>query len=169
MIGDFLRKARNAKGLLLDDVADAVGVTPTTVSRWERGSRNVSPKYFDKISQVLEVDPQKLRKMTGNLPESGQPGYVSSYEELHLWISQLFRSVSDPKLRMILAALSTYIEGGVWVVSIGMGEIEEDTEITKKTLEEVWPQVLSSPLIERVGSAKWAFRLVLPDDDQSGA
>lgn len=37
--GDDLRRIRESRGLSTEDVASAVGVTQSAVSRWERGER----------------------------------------------------------------------------------------------------------------------------------
>ncbi len=57
-VNDFIRKRRIELGLMMQDVADAVGVSEATVSRWESG--HIDNMRRDKIyalSQVLQVSP----------------------------------------------------------------------------------------------------------------
>lgn len=57
-VNDFIRKRRLELGLMMQDVADAVGVSEATVSRWESG--HIDNMRRDKIyalSQVLRVSP----------------------------------------------------------------------------------------------------------------
>ena len=57
-VNDFIRKRRIELGLLMQDVADAVGVSEATVSRWESG--HIDNMRRDKIyalSKVLHVSP----------------------------------------------------------------------------------------------------------------
>jgi len=45
---------RKAARLRLKDIADLIGVTPTTVWNWERGIEP-KPRYHDKYREVLEA------------------------------------------------------------------------------------------------------------------
>ena len=57
-VNDFIRKRRIELGLMMQDVADAVGVSEATVSRWESG--HIDNMRRDKIyalSRVLQVSP----------------------------------------------------------------------------------------------------------------
>lgn len=57
-VNDFIRKRRLELGLMMQDVADAVGVSEATVSRWESG--HIDNMRRDKIyalSKVLQVSP----------------------------------------------------------------------------------------------------------------
>lgn len=46
---------RKAAGLSLQDVADAIGVTATTVFYWETGQRNPSARHIDAYMCALDT------------------------------------------------------------------------------------------------------------------
>jgi transcriptional regulator with XRE-family HTH domain len=52
-IGDRIRKARQAKGMTMDDVAEKMGVTKSTVSRLELGETKITTERLDVFSQIL--------------------------------------------------------------------------------------------------------------------
>lgn len=54
--GEQLRKAREAKGITQQSLAEKLYVTRQTVSRWEGGERYPDLLTVKKLSQVLEVD-----------------------------------------------------------------------------------------------------------------
>ena len=53
------RRLRQAAGLRLGDVAEDLGVTPATVSRWETAQRSprgpVALRYAHLVSQLIDV------------------------------------------------------------------------------------------------------------------
>ena len=51
-----LRKARLAKKLSQKELADELGVTTATVSRYETGERKLSVETSKRIAEILEVD-----------------------------------------------------------------------------------------------------------------
>jgi transcriptional regulator with XRE-family HTH domain len=55
-----IRALRQARGLTLQDVADALGVTVQMVSRWELGTRPLRLASIQKIARVLGVPPGAL-------------------------------------------------------------------------------------------------------------
>ncbi|MEU3501697.1 helix-turn-helix transcriptional regulator [Streptomyces hundungensis] len=50
-----LRAARGVRGMSQDDVARAIGVTPNTVGRWERGKGAPSSRLFGALVELLGV------------------------------------------------------------------------------------------------------------------
>ena len=54
-IGRKIRKLRKEKGILKKEIANKVGVSLGTVTRWETGSYKVLPTYIDKLAEVLGV------------------------------------------------------------------------------------------------------------------
>ena len=51
-----LRKFREEKHMSQKQLADAVGVQPTTISRYEKGYRQLSVDKAKVIAQILEVE-----------------------------------------------------------------------------------------------------------------
>ena len=60
MIGPTIKTARQAHGLTLAEVGNALGILPQHVQAWEAGRRNPSPKHLAKLSEVLELDVRDL-------------------------------------------------------------------------------------------------------------
>ena len=60
-INNLLRDRRKEKGLTMKDVANAVGVSEATVSRWESGEiANMGRSKIYALSQVLELSPAEI-------------------------------------------------------------------------------------------------------------
>lgn len=62
-MNNFLRKRRQELGLTMLNVADKVGVTEATISRWENGQiANMRRHHIYKLAQTLNIDPTLLLK-----------------------------------------------------------------------------------------------------------
>lgn len=62
-IGTLLKDKRTEKGLTQKDVAEAVGVSEGTVSRWESGKiGNMRRDKIDALAKVLSIDPVIIAK-----------------------------------------------------------------------------------------------------------
>lgn len=57
-IGEYLRACREQKRLTISKVAEYVGVSESTVSRWERGMiGEMGRTKIAKLSEILEISP----------------------------------------------------------------------------------------------------------------
>ncbi|MDC0980300.1 helix-turn-helix transcriptional regulator [Bdellovibrionales bacterium] len=56
VIGDRIKKARDAAGLTQADLAEMVKVEPASVSRWEQGQSMPRPKRVKEIAKALNRD-----------------------------------------------------------------------------------------------------------------
>jgi transcriptional regulator with XRE-family HTH domain len=65
-----IRTIRIARGFTLQDVGTAVGMTPTHLSRIERGTRSLSPRWARKIAAALGVDVAALTSERPAVPLS---------------------------------------------------------------------------------------------------
>ena len=54
-IGQRVAKARTDRGFTQERLAEAVGIEPVTLSRWETGQRAVSVSTLAHIAEVLQV------------------------------------------------------------------------------------------------------------------
>ncbi|RBY85901.1 helix-turn-helix transcriptional regulator [Blastococcus sp. TF02A-26] len=63
-----LCRARLAAGLTMTQVANRVGVTPASVSRWENGCRRPSPEHRPALARVLRVAPEQLDGLLEDTP-----------------------------------------------------------------------------------------------------
>lgn len=59
-IGEQLTKKRNECGMSQQEVADRLGVSDVTISRYEKGSRDISLPTFFKICDIYQSDPYEL-------------------------------------------------------------------------------------------------------------
>lgn len=55
-----IRALRTAKGMTLQDVADKIGTSAVTVSRWEREPQRVTIPVLTNLARVLDVHPSAL-------------------------------------------------------------------------------------------------------------
>jgi transcriptional regulator with XRE-family HTH domain len=58
--GKIVRSIREAKGMSIDDLADAAGLHYTYVSDVERGRRNITLKTIHALASGLKVHPSRL-------------------------------------------------------------------------------------------------------------
>lgn len=85
-LGDYVREAREAKGMLQSDLGRRLGKSRAWVSLFERG-HILNPKvtFLETIAEILEVPPQAIFQRAGiSLPdvETGQVQWL--VEELDL-------------------------------------------------------------------------------------
>lgn len=86
--------ARIDKGLNMAQLADLMGVSPSAVSQWEKGSKGISKKNLEKLSAILDVSADYLM----GKKEKDRPIGGRSAEEL----LAMFRTMSEEEhLRMI--------------------------------------------------------------------
>ena len=60
MIGERLKRAREARGLTQGQVAAHVELDQSTVAHWERGKSRPSPEKLDRLAPLLGVDAEWL-------------------------------------------------------------------------------------------------------------
>lgn len=64
-IGNFLKEKRISLDLTMKYVADYVGVSESTISRWESGEiKNMKRDKIQKLSTVLKIDPAMIMGWT---------------------------------------------------------------------------------------------------------
>ncbi|TCJ34046.1 helix-turn-helix domain-containing protein [Parafrankia sp. BMG5.11] len=69
-----LARRRRAMGYTQEAFADQLGVDRTTIGRWERGESEPSPDSRKRLSETLEVSPEKLDDLlTGSLALGSKP------------------------------------------------------------------------------------------------
>ncbi|HZJ90632.1 MAG TPA: helix-turn-helix domain-containing protein [Oscillospiraceae bacterium] len=60
-VKDIIRNARLAKGLTMKEVADMVGVSEPTISRWESGEiENMRQKGIVALARALDLTPGEI-------------------------------------------------------------------------------------------------------------
>ena len=68
-IGQRVAKARTDRGFTQERLAEAVGIEPVTLSRWETGQRAVSVSTLARIAEVLQVGLGDLLDVQRELPQ----------------------------------------------------------------------------------------------------
>lgn len=60
MVGKNIKKAREAKGISQEQLAERLNVTRQAVSNWERGKTEPDIQMLQQLSEVLEVSVEEL-------------------------------------------------------------------------------------------------------------
>ena len=76
MLGEKIRQLRIARGMRQKDLAEAVGVSPVTMNRYETGKREPSYSVLSKISRVLDA-PNGYFFVRGETEHKGKTSYAS--------------------------------------------------------------------------------------------
>lgn len=58
--GKLIREYRKQKGLTQGELGEKLGMTASTIMRYERGQRKVSVEMLRQIATALEIDPYSL-------------------------------------------------------------------------------------------------------------
>lgn len=59
-LGERLRELRIKKKLTQQQVADFLGITKATISKYEHGERKLNDKYIEKLAQLYNVEPSYI-------------------------------------------------------------------------------------------------------------
>lgn len=167
MFGMKIRELRRRGKKTQDDVADALDVHKTTVSRWER-TGDIPVERLEDLAEALGVSSDELEALRGanagaqSTSPTTQPAHVHSQESLVLWMRAVGRAQhADPMIKLLLLTLPILIDDAAWIVTVTIGQLIETTHMQESTekIRQVWPQVVGSPWVERVGVVEWVFRL----------
>lgn len=159
--GAKLKLMRDGAGLSQEQLADQLGVSRMTVIRWEQAE--VLPKgRLGEVAELLGVDPAALLDDPPPTEPATQPAHVHSQESLVTWMRAVGRAQhSDPMLKLLLLSLPILLDEGAWIVPVTVDQLIGVTHMheTAAKIREVWPQVVGSPWVERMGQVEWVFRL----------
>lgn len=67
--GKMLRKLRSEKGVSIKQLAPAVGVNYTYISKLENSKVNPSPEVVEKLSHYFDYDSDELMLAAGKIPK----------------------------------------------------------------------------------------------------
>ena len=59
-VGKFISDLRKEKGLTQEKLGEQLGVSPKTISKWERGVNAPDISLLDSLSIILEVDIKEI-------------------------------------------------------------------------------------------------------------
>lgn len=106
-IKEVLKNRRLALGLTLKDVAEAVGVSEATVSRWETGDiANMKRDRIEALSRVLDISPLVIL----GRPETTTQARLAKYSELFARLQELPEPEQKKAAKMIDTILTTFEE-----------------------------------------------------------
>ena len=114
---DTIRARRKELGLTLEEVGQIVGVSKTTIQRWESGEiKNQRRDKIVKLAQSLQTTPAQLMgwaetdtDLSSSLPQSN-PNVNGQLENLFHEIQQLPPDQQKNFLKMMRAALILFLE-----------------------------------------------------------
>ena len=114
---DTIRARRKELGLTLEEVGQIVGVSKTTIQRWESGEiKNQRRDKIVKLDQALQTTPAQLMgwaetdtDLSSSLPQSN-PNVNGQLENLFHEIQQLPPDQQKNFLKMMRAALILFLE-----------------------------------------------------------
>lgn len=121
-MGKKLRELRDNRGLTQREVANAVGVTEATVSRWESGHiNNMRRDKIEKLAKVLQVSPLVIM---GRDAESAPPPSPAPYQPYRAELTERDErhGVKIPILGRVVAGLPAYADQEV----LGYDEITQE-------------------------------------------
>lgn len=107
-IRDVLKKRRIELGLSMLDVANAVGVSEATISRWESGNiSNLKRENICRLSKALGVSPMVLMGWGEEAERAASESDALDEENL-----KLFRELPPDKKRQVLDFLRFLTSSG---------------------------------------------------------
>ncbi len=91
LLGETVRLRREERGLGQVQLADTLGVSQQTVSRWEKGLALPRPNRVTDLARVLEVDATHLARLAGYLPTEERSALSGPWFELYERMPELSR------------------------------------------------------------------------------
>lgn len=92
-LGEKIKKARVESGKSQDELANAIGVTRATISRWERGSTSPTMSDINKMSKLIAIDVFEKEPFEDKT-DNATSGITTTLEELS-------HSIEDIRLDLI--------------------------------------------------------------------
>ena len=100
---NIVRDKRLELGLTMKEVADAVGVSEGTVSRWESGDiADMKRSRIINLAKVLKISPLEILDLPA---EKEQPAPKSELSEDEAMLLDLFRSLPEDERKSVLLLL----------------------------------------------------------------
>lgn len=109
-IKDKLKERRLSLGLSLKDVAESVGVSEGTVSRWESGQiEDMKRSRIYMLSKTLKISPLVIMGMEEELPSGN---FAISASEKH--ILENYRQLNDEGQEKVQSYISDLLRAGIY-------------------------------------------------------
>lgn len=156
-----LRQLREEHGWTMREAAEHLPISHSTVGRNERKGY-VKPEHRDAYADAFGVSRGLIDELCG---DEGRPTRkVGSDASLLRWTRAASTSDMHPYARMMLLVFPVFIDRDDWIASLTKDALKERAHLSSDEVERHWPEVMESPLVERVGVGKYSFRLMLPTD-----
>ncbi|PHI04334.1 helix-turn-helix domain-containing protein [Fusobacterium polymorphum] len=88
-IGERIREERQKIGYTLEKLANEIGVTPSTILKYENGSINIPSDKIEKLSVALKTTPAYLM------------GWTEAHEVGHALLHSEDEKVESPRFRWV--------------------------------------------------------------------
>lgn len=127
----YLRELRIQAGYTQEEIAEILGVTKSTISKYEKGLRRINSDYIEKLSALYHVEPIFIitGKTTAEFEKEIDEINIQDYkEDRAYWESVL---LSEPVVRMMPLLDQLNSEGQQKAVE----RVEELTEILRYRTE----------------------------------
>lgn len=118
-IGDFLKSLRKAKGLTQEEVANALFLSPKTISRWENGLGIPDINIISSVADLYEVTVDEILK--GSRKQAKEDGLSNATIKLKekATTKLICNSISDKLNRYFIVAIA--IEGVFFLIELLVG------------------------------------------------
>jgi transcriptional regulator with XRE-family HTH domain len=111
--GEYLKQLRKKKGLTIKKLAELAGLSPSYLSRIERGERNIpNARFLKKLASPLNLTPQQMMIAAGylNNDEPDKPSLYKEREEDSGVSSSWQEIIKDPALHEALEEIGPLSE-----------------------------------------------------------
>lgn len=161
MVGEFIAFRRKELGMNQEQLAEVLGVHRNTVARWERSGK-VAPDRLADLAKALGVESKTI--LRGGYEKKDDDDSSGSYAIIHSWRNAISIAQMDPYVRLVLGILPVFMDMETGVIAVTMRQLIETAHLTPERVEEVWPAVISSQFVERVGQVEYMFKLRFPEN-----
>lgn len=131
-------------------------VTQGVISQWLRGKEKIPRARYPQIAEVLEISLDDILSVVS---------YARTPEQLEKWRLQALAATPGLLAKVILMALPKYLRSN-GESHVSEEEIAADIDVPVRDVQSCWDEVLASEFVERVGCAKWVFKLKLVEVDE---
>ncbi|RAL23060.1 hypothetical protein DL240_09240 [Lujinxingia litoralis] len=163
MLSLAIRDIRTQRGLTQQELADAIGVSKMTISRWER-----QPPPEDRLPEIARALQCSVRALleraAGQAVESLrlECSHVRSDAEANAWRNAIALARLSPEITLMLTTLPAFLDPDSGVVALTSHELITRANLPENWVREHWNTVVTGPWVERLGSVEWALKLVFP-------
>lgn len=98
LLGETLKVRREERGLDQAALAEQLGVTQQSISRWEHGRALPRPQRVRQLAEVLGLDVERLHRAAGYLPEEER----SPVDDIWHDVLERMSELSETELMLLL-------------------------------------------------------------------